>query len=167
MENEPENHTLFCIRGHRDEFYAGTTRDGEQLLMGLLCPHIVAFFFSGDGTLLRTERRDWQYPAPRMGADGPYRIYDPEFQRMLANQISTWQELLGFSPGPAQVRAFFDEALWVGTEDTPDHLQDLDDSDDDSDDLRAELESWRDSGRFVFHWAKDYFMSRTGAVDST
>jgi hypothetical protein len=35
------------------DYFTGVTKNGQQVLMGLLCPELVAFFFSKDGTLVR------------------------------------------------------------------------------------------------------------------
>ncbi|MFO0964158.1 MAG: hypothetical protein U0793_01040 [Gemmataceae bacterium] len=67
---------LFPIQGYGDEFSTGVCADGRQVVMGLLCPHLVAYFFDRKGKLLGDEHRPWNKPAPRMGPDGPYNIYE-------------------------------------------------------------------------------------------
>src|SRR4051812_41642963 len=78
---------LYLLKTYGSDFYTGRLGDGRQLLMGLLCPELVAYCFSPGGALLGREARPWNYPAPRSG-DGPYRIYDPEFRRHLNDQTS-------------------------------------------------------------------------------
>ena len=38
-------------------FWTGLTPDNKQVLMGLLCPNLVAFSFDADGALLAVEQR--------------------------------------------------------------------------------------------------------------
>lgn len=167
MDNTDKQTKLFPVRGYGSDFHTGRTRAGEQLLMGLLCPYIVAYFFTQDGSQIKRERREWLVAAPRMGGDGPYQIYEPGFEATLSEQISQWQEELGFSPELIRVQKFFDPEMYVGIEQVPDHLQDVDESDEDFEELQADLREWEGSGSFVFYWAKDYFMASDGEVEST
>ncbi len=50
----------YAIKPDEGYFYAGVTPDNEQVLIGLFCPNLVAFYFDPEGTLLRTSnsRRD-------------------------------------------------------------------------------------------------------------
>jgi hypothetical protein len=50
-------HRLYPIRSHEEYgFYAGKTA-ATQVLMGLACPHLVAFFFDSEGNLLDVQKR--------------------------------------------------------------------------------------------------------------
>ena len=55
---------LFAIQGHSDNFYAGVTPDGCQVLMSVNGPNIVAYFFSPDGVLLGQEKRPLEVEPP-------------------------------------------------------------------------------------------------------
>lgn len=167
MDQLPTQPRRYPIRGYDEDFVTGITRSGSQVLMGLLCPHVVAYFFSPEGALERRELRLWRHPAPRMAPDGPYRLSDPAFRSALAQQIQEWHEELGWRPGAISVQPFFDDDAFVGIEDLPEHLQELDESADASAELLAERADWLARGSFVLYWAKDYFMSRDGAVEST
>lgn len=166
MNNSTDNE-YYLIRGYGRDFETGITSDDYQVLMGLLCPHVVAYFFSSDGALAEIQQREWSTPAPRMGADGPYRIYDQEFQDRLCEQILNWQSEIGFTASVIRVRPFFDDEHWVGIEALPEYLQEIDESDDDYAFLSTEREKWKDEGNFVFYWAKDYYMTGDGKVSST
>jgi len=61
---------LFQLKGYEDDFYTGRAGDGCQVLMGLLCPNLVCYFFSSEGVLLAPEVRPWRYPAPGMSGQG-------------------------------------------------------------------------------------------------
>jgi hypothetical protein len=163
---------LFTVNGYGDDFFTGVCSDGRQVVMGLLCPEVVAYFFDAEGRLLGDERRPWDHPAPRMGGNGPYRIYDDVFQGMLAVQIAEWQTALDCSSGPIRVRQFFDRRHPVGITLLPSHMQPTDDEwRDMSRDERRELEhdraEWLANGEFVWLWAKDYWMAADGEVTST
>jgi len=152
-----------------DEYglHAGTTSAGTQVLIGLLCPYVAVYVFSQDGALLGGQRRLWLEPAPRMGEGGPYRIYDPAFQTAVSRQIREWQDELAFTAGCIRVQGFSDPEMNAGIEELPEHLQDLDEEDEDFEELQEQLADWEASGSFVFHWGKEYFMSRDGEVEST
>ncbi len=139
---------MFNIRGYEHDFYTGCTGDGRQVVLGLLCPSLVAYFFSPDGGLMGREVRSWEHPAP--GAEGiGYSIYDKQFQGRLAEQMQGWKQELHFSPGPIHVEAFFDEEYYVGFEEEAiDQAEEADDE-------------------IVFYWAKEYFLATDGEVEST
>ena len=91
MVDLPEDRQ-FPLTGYGDEFVTGACPDGRQVVMGLLCPHLVAYFFDPAGRLLGDEHRPWDHPAPRLRDTGPYDIYDPPFQAdwRAAGQFVWW-----------------------------------------------------------------------------
>ena len=148
------------------DFHTGVLDDGRQALLGLLCPEVVVFIFDRDGRFLTKQVHDWRYPAPRMGADGPFQIYDPTFVRALKEQIADLKTLLGLTDGTIHVRQFFD--LEVGIEERPDHLEEREDeTEEEVEERLAMRREWDDSGSFVLWWAKDYYMSKDGRIEST
>jgi hypothetical protein len=52
-----EQSRLFPLRGDEWYFHTGTTPDGRQVIAGLLCPFVVAYFFNPDGSFESVERR--------------------------------------------------------------------------------------------------------------
>src|SRR5262249_54108463 len=109
------------------DFHVGRLRDGRQVLLGLLCPEVVAYFFGAEGTLVSVQRQPWRTPAARMINHGPYQIHEPIFEAAIQRQISDWKTELGITDGPISVEAFFDEELFVGVEDVPEHLDEPED----------------------------------------
>ncbi len=138
-----EEQTTFLIQTYGHDFFAGHTNSGQQILVGLLCPEVVCFFFTESGALLRKETHPWKNPAPF--ADGVFNTCDPEFERNLTSQIRQIMSDLGFLDGAISVQRFFDEQSWVGI-DMPENPSECD---------------------FIFYWAKDYWMDSTGRVIST
>jgi len=152
---------LFPIQAY--DYKTGICSDGRQVVIGLLCPHLVAYFFDPQGNLLRREQRLWKNPAPKLRGEGPYSIYDHDFREALEQQEREWLTELGFSPGTIWIKEFLDGTP-VGIEQLPDHFQDVDDLDDEE---RKSLATWIAVGNFVWWWARDYYMSKDGKVEST
>jgi hypothetical protein len=149
----------------------GVCADGRQVVMGLLCPNLVAYFFDANGNLLGDENRSWNHPAPRKGA-GPYQIYDEAFQSALAAQFQEWQQTLGFSLCAIRVREFLDERHPVGIELFPDSLQPTVDewqsmNEQEQQDVQQAQTKWKVSGTFVWWWAEDYWIKPDGTVGSS
>jgi hypothetical protein len=170
MIHKTPSDRLFPIQEH--DYSTGVCADGRQVVMGLLCPNLVAYFFNRDGTLLGRENRLWNVPARRMDGNGPYLIYDPEFVEALNLQLGEWQSQLGFRPSTIWIKPFFDDEHPVGIELLPEHYRDLDhadwiDHEEDREGLKRLRDQWIEWGNFVWWWAKDYFMSREGKVEST
>jgi len=162
---------LFPVNSYADDFVTGVCDGGRQVVMGLLCPHVVAYFFDRDGFLLGDEHRPWNHPAPRMPS-GPYQIYDKAFRTTLADQIQEWQQSVGYIACPILVRAFLDPQHPVGITLLPDHLDLPEDelqelSAEEREDTELEREEWLAAGRFVWWWAKDYWSAADGKILST
>jgi hypothetical protein len=149
------------------DFVTGTCADGRQAVMGLLCPNLVTFFFTASGAP-GDKRRDACDPAPPQNG-GAYQIYDRAFVAGFKKQLAAWQKRLGFVEGPVLLESFFDDESYVGIVDLPDHLEDMGWATnlDERRALEAERQRWIERGAFVFYWAKDYWMSREGEVEST
>ncbi len=172
VEHSSERHVRFTINSYETDFETGITWDKRQVIWGLLCPHLVAYFFSASGVLLERVVKEWAYPAPRMGGSGPYQIYDKEFVRQINEQFTYWKNDLGFDPRPVSVLPFWDEERFVRAQNIPEHLRDPSDceTEEDREEFDAEIEEWNERnqrGEFVFYWAKDYYMSADGEVFST
>jgi hypothetical protein len=159
--------TIFTLQSCEDEFYTGSAKDGTQVLMGLLCPYIVTYYFNADGVLMNGKRQLWKHPAPRMGENGPYKIYDPQFVANITQQIQEWQQEIGFQPMPIRIQKFGDTEMSVGIDEVPGELEDAIADDPQNEDLIQELEEWKEQHACVLYWGKDYWVSPTGEVLST
>jgi len=132
----------FHLRSYGADFQTGRCANGDQALMGLLCPNLVLFRFDKQGTFIGRELRPWSYPAPLRRRI--YMVFDPTFQARLEEQVTGWQAELGFSEEPITVNRFFHKEHCVGI-DLPDD----------------------EPCAFIFWWAKDYWMNEAGEVLST
>jgi hypothetical protein len=153
------------------DFDTGLCADGRQVVMGLLCPHLVAYFFDADGTLLGGERRLWNTAAERMSENGPYILHGEPFCSALERQKQEWKDVLGFRSATIRVKEFFDSEHFVGIEPLPARYQDLETSEESQDEeerrqLMQMRDSWLADGSFVWWWAEDYWMSKDGEVES-
>src|SRR5262245_44577771 len=110
----PGEHTMaqgherrYAIGSDQGYFYAGVTLDNEQVLMGLFCPNLVAFYFDLDGNLLRTDQR--QVPFFR-NVTPPYDIYEERIPPL----IEAWKKEMGFRPATIKVKKFFSDEHYIG-----------------------------------------------------
>lgn len=132
----------FPLRSYGDDFSTGCCANGDQALLGLLCPRLVLYRFDSTGRPIGRDVRQWSFPAPQRG--GVFDIFDSEFRRHLQVQIAAWKLELGFREQQIAVEEFFDPENAVGIELPEDKSCD-----------------------FVFWWAKDYWMNSSGEVEST
>src|SRR5262249_24918462 len=150
------------IQGYGDDYVTGICSDGRQVVMGLLCPQVVGYFFDSEGKLLGDEHRPWNTHAPRMRTNGPYRLYDDNFRAALEVQLLEWQSDIGFRPATIHVRAFLDPRHPVGIEQLPEHLRNFETDEgcdeDERKELSADKDEWIAEGKFVWNWAKDYWV---------
>jgi hypothetical protein len=164
---------LFPIQSHEDDFFAGVCADGRQVVMGLLCPAVAAYFFDAEGNYLASERRRWSAGAAKLaGRKPPYTIFGCHFRELTAQQTKAWQTELGFRPGNIYVKQFSNRDHTVGIEILPSHYQDLETTarlttEVERRQLIASRDQWLEDGSFVWWWGKDYYMSKEGEVEST
>ncbi len=154
----------YPIRSHDGYFfYTGRTPDNGQVLMGLLCPDLVAFHFDLDGKLLRSGRR----PVPFFQGVTAYDIYDERIPPL----IEAWQKEMRLRPATIKVKKFFSEEHGIGVEDYPSHfheiLSDPDADEEEKADVRESMESWDEDGQFVLLWGNDYWLDESGEVVSS
>jgi hypothetical protein len=163
------NERLFTIQP--GDFDTGVCSDGRQVVMGLLCPHLVAYFFDLEGNVLGGERRLWERPAERMSNNGPYILHSQGFCEALDRQKQSWKDQLGFQTAAIRLKQFFDSENFVGIEPLPHHYKDLESDKEIEGEERQQLEemreSWMKDGSFVWWWCEEYYMSKDGAVEST
>jgi hypothetical protein len=152
-------------------FDVGVCSDGRKVLMGLLCPYLVAYFFDAHGNLNGGQRKIWETPAPRMSENGPYQLYGEEFCSALDRQKQQWQNEIQFHSAPIHIKEFFDAEHFAGIELLPEHYQDLESDTDIDEEERQELiverDDWLECGNFVLWWGNDYYMSEDGKVESS
>lgn len=168
---------LYRISTHEPYcFHAGTSRDGRQVLIGLLCPDLVALFFDSDGALLDLEKRPLDFLRPSgvivdgEAVEGQVGTFDIHDER-IPHHLRSWQNEIGFTPCTIAVRRFFVPELGVGIQDAPDHfaeiLADPNSSKDEKRDIRESMRCWNANGQFVLWWGNDYWLNATGEVTSS
>ncbi len=145
-------------------FFAGRTHDKRQVLMGLLCPDLVAFFFDAGGNLLNVEHRPVSF---FQGVTPPYDIFDERIPAL----IDEWQVEMGFQPSTIKVKKFFFQELYIGIEDYPSHfgeiLSDPQASEEEKSDIRDSMRLWDEERQFVLQWGNDYWIDESGEVVSS
>jgi hypothetical protein len=145
-------------------FWTGLTPGNKQVLMGLLCPNLVAFFFDAGGTLLAVEQRPL---ALFQGVAPPYDIYDER----IPGEVASWQSEMGLRPAPIKVKKFFTQEPYAGIEDYPDHfgevLSDPEAGRAEKEDVCESMRLWDKDGQFVLQWGNDYWLDDTGEVVSS
>lgn len=192
VANRSRSMKLFTINSYGDEFLTGETNDGRLVLMGLLCPKLVAVFFGSDGRYASCENYDLTMLPPRIGVTGvswetdkgtesidgiqpgSYQIYDPAFRKSFVHDLDQFKRLIGFTERAIRVQQFHVDAQGIGIDLLPDHLAEFKENptavaedEDDHNDLQESLDEWENAGNFVLWWAKDYWFGPEGEVEST
>jgi hypothetical protein len=76
---------LYSIKNDGHDFFTGRCADGRQVVMGLLCPKLVAVFFDNKGAYLGCEERRWSAEAGKLaGRKPPYDIFGDRFRALIA-----------------------------------------------------------------------------------
>jgi hypothetical protein len=155
---------LYPIAPDESYFSAGITPDGEQVLMGLFCPDLIAFFFDSEGNVLRVENRPLDCLHE---ARPPYDIYDDRIPK----RIDAWKCELEFQQATIWIKKFFSEDLYIGIQDYPDHFEEIltdpEACEEEKDDVRDSIQLWDKDGQFVLWWGNDYWLDDSGNVVSS
>jgi hypothetical protein len=173
---KPTIRSQYQIQPNQGYFDVGTTADGRQVLLGALCPHLVAVFFDSSGDLLAVQTRLLEFLKPSAlivdgkPLEGLVQTYDIADER-IEMHLHTWRQELGFQPRDIVVKKFFIAELELGIEDYPSHLEDvLSDpsaSDEKKQEVRAAMQTWDTDGQFVLLWGNDYWLDQMGEVTSS
>jgi len=149
-------------------FDTGRTREGEQVVIGVPGPYVVAAFFDAGGAILRHEVRQVSGTPSRaeLRPEKPPKGLMPR----LRDLVRDWQAEMGFTPSDVSVCQFSLPDLGFGIYDLPEFLRyALDDSKPHPDeDFRREcldhLEEWRRLGKFTVLCGNEYWMSDSGEI---
>jgi hypothetical protein len=155
----------YPIQSHESYFfYAGVTPDDQQVLMGLCCPNLVAFYFDAEGNLLKVAERPVAF---FQGVVPPYDIYD----KRIAPLLKAWRKEIGVRPVTISVKKFFSSEHDIGIEDYPSHfeeiLSDPKTTKDERRDVQNSITLWDEDGQFVLLWGNDYWLDSSGEVVSS
>src|SRR5690349_1027952 len=129
MPRKPRSR-LFAIKNEGHDFFTGRCADGRQVVMGLLCPELVAVFFDAKGAYLGCEERRWNPMAGKLaGRKPPYHIFGDRFRKLITEQMKEWQAELGFRTATIRVKEFWAKNHTVGIEELPSHYRDIETAD--------------------------------------
>ena len=151
---------LFRIRNNRHYFYTGQLPGGQQIMMGIQLPEILAVYFDKAGRFQKFESRRLQ---------GTLSSHDDS--GALA-QLRAWQKELHFAAGPIRVKKFFDTQRWVGIRELPEHYEEVIEHPERFESsrleqLQADIQEWRARGDFVLYWSENYYLDKNGEVVSS
>ncbi len=150
------------------EFHVGIVGDGRQLLVGPLFPDLTAIFFTPNGIVDQVVNK----PLPPEIANSASEMFSSEGYRRLQSFWASYEREVGLLPRAIQVQAFDAEGVTILN--LPEHLAEFAREpntfiDDPKERLRLArmLKQWRDEGKFVFVWGKEFWMHGDGTVEST
>lgn len=151
----------YTIRSYHGVFDAGILRDGQQVLVGVQFPQIVAIRFSSQGSLIGGT-------VVASAASGSGALVDNH----AAAELDRWKRKVGFQPTAITVEAFFLRDRWIGIEDLPQHYREVLDRPENFDEDRRlvlldDIRQWQQRGDFVLYWDEDYYLNRSGEVVSS
>lgn len=161
---------LFPIQGY--DYETGVCADGRQVILGLLCPSLVAVWFDANGKYLDYEERPWGAAAAELaGREPPYNISGDRFGELIAEQLKAWQAELGFNAATIRVEQFRLPGLGIAIQELPGWALEIETAtwltDAERQEYRKARDQWVADGKFVFWWGRSYHMSRDGEVEST
>lgn len=160
---------MFRISSDEHDFKTGLTAVGNQVLMGILYPSLVAIMFDVEGKLDHVERRP--APTPRIVSGHP-QLFDAEYEAKYLGLLRDWQRVIGFTEKPITVRKFSIDGVAVF--ERPSHFNDFirDPIGEEPNELERRriqemIARWEREGRFVLRWGKDFWMNADGTIHST
>jgi hypothetical protein len=152
-------------------FVTGRTKDGQQVIMGVPGPYVLAAFFDAQGNLVRYEVRALRdrdsRPALRLG-----KPREPDVAELWA-LVDAWQREIGFTASSVSISKFDVSDLGIGLFDLPRYLQDVLENPSSipdeqyRNDCFSDLQDWRRDGTFVLYWGNEYWMTSSGEVFAT
>lgn len=142
---------LYSIHGCPDEFFAGFSPDGTQVLIVMFYRKMVAMFFDRTGNLTKVQR-------------SPFEQFEPDF---LLREM-------GLTQGLIKVKRFFLQDEYIGIRDFPEALERIlrDPSKHTEDEVaaaRRALKRWREEGvfRLCIGPNNDRWLTHDGSIESS
>lgn len=151
---------LYRIVAWENIFRTCRSNNGDQLLIGVQLPELVAVVFDRHGTFERITTRQL-----RSATAGP----DDD---RVASELDEMIRDLRFAASPIEVKRFFLDDFWIGIKAMPDHFEEVLEHPDHFDEtqraiLRDEMAKWIARGDFVLYWCEEYYLNRDGEVESS
>src|SRR5262249_3905533 len=112
---------LYPVRNADTYFHAGRAANGQQVLMGLQLPKMIAIFFDQNGKKVRFQQRAYSRPLGTR-ADGLY-VVDDTVEMQMRDDLKQWEAELGFAKGQIKVRRFSLRSHFIGIRDLPSHYE--------------------------------------------
>jgi hypothetical protein len=163
---------LYPIIGYPDRFFwTGTTSSGQQVLMVIKFPDIVALFFDQEGELQEIIERPLAASTVILAEQVGIR---EAFARQTDPTLLSWITEFGFQEGPIEVKRFFLPEYHIGIIDFPPSFQEViinptAFSIDEQLIASSERERWFNDGLFQL-WLndkKELWIAKDGQIDSS
>ena len=146
-------------------YETGKNSNGQQFIIGLLCPNLVCIEFDQDGNFQELHIEEWLYPAPQFPNNGPYKIPDEIFVEVFEIQKEALKNKTGFIESKIQIREFeCNHAHWAQF---PSGLDALEYSDYSPEEFAQKRKDWVESGLHVFSWAEEHWINPDGSLNSS
>ena len=160
---ESVSKVLYAISPRPDvDFHVGRTNKGQQVVLGVIFSGVVAYIFDSDGRFLSRVYRPWEPPE---SADilSFQQSQHSQFRANLDHRMSELRQQLDVKVKEEliTIEEFFDAGLFVGIQSIPMCLVQAAKNETQSEyqDRCSERDAWIDSGRFVFWWTTDCWLS--------
>jgi hypothetical protein len=154
-----KSRVMYTIQTRPHTYFTGTTKDGKQVLLGLLRDMIAVVIFDNMGDLLETR----EYPVNIDLKKG----LGPAVETMVEMRIHDVRQLLTTQHGPITVNPFVVEKWNIALKQFPLDLEDYLEHPDrcsaeDAQLFRKDIEDWKSAGNCVLYWGNDYLLGRDG-----
>jgi hypothetical protein len=144
-------------------YFAGISKNGEQVLMGFQQPEIITLIFDKDGNLVEIQKR-------AVKGDSVSDPTDP--QSSAFQEMTQWQNEIGFEPGTIRVLPFSVPELYISVTDMPAHFEEFVKNpeafpSDQRKSLEKEITKWKKRRDFVLNWNEEYWLTKNGVLVSS
>ena len=147
----------------RVDFDVGLASNGRQAILGVLFSNVVVYMFDSKGSFLWRECHPWRT------SELPHfmsfqQSQDIRFRAGIDYRVSKLRQQFDLKEAPIVIEEFFDEDLFVGVQKIPAYLERGADNETQREyqERCSERRDWIESGKFVFWWAKDYWLFNAG-----
>jgi hypothetical protein len=162
---------IYTIQNGGYYYWTGRNRDQEQVIVGLLAPHILLYSFDQVGSYIKRELVQLS-KLPKRDRDSSIYLLDSQFMARFSGELNEVQHRIGYQPGSISVKEFFDPDYYVGVSPYPSEYQEFLDfpdrfSEEEKHAYESHIRRWNEDGQFVFCWAEEYWMNRDGEAVSS
>jgi hypothetical protein len=155
----------FIVDSYPNHYLTGILPSGEQVIVGILLPHIWMYTFDSNGFPIKRNKHALSYIPQQK--NGIYMIYSDEAEEKLSRCLDIFVANIQLNVKPIEVQEFFDDDNYVGatrySREIDNFIENREELDDDEQiEMAEQLKEWDENKYAIICWSEEYTIDSQG-----